>query len=121
MDRLRITVITGVIIVRASTTYVVPFGASFEERTTNTVTIALITVPIVHHCSRAWTTLFLAGWLSATSIRNRGAPEYLRGRLIRLGAPIAIYLVVLGPGADYVGARAMGTAQSPPSSSCMDA
>ena len=113
MDRLRITVITGVIIMHASTTYVVPVGASYEERTTNTVTIALITVPMVTALLFGLGPLFLlAGWLSATSIRNHGASRYLRGRLIRLGAPIAIYVLVLGPSADYLGARATGTAGS---------
>ena len=113
MDRLRITVVTGVIIMHASTTYVVPVGASYEERTTNTVTIALITVPMVAALLFGLGPLFLlAGWLSATSIRNQGATKYLSGRLVRLGAPITIYVLVIGPGADYLGARAMGTAHS---------
>jgi glucans biosynthesis protein C len=113
MDRLRITVITGVIIMHASTIYVVPVGASYEERTTNAVSIAVITVPMVTALLFGLGPLFLlAGWLSAISIRNHGATKYPRGRLIRLGAPIAIYVLVLGPGADYLGARAMGTAPS---------
>ena len=64
----------------ASTTYVVPVGASYEERTTNTVTIALITVPMVTALLFGLGPLFLlAGWLSATSIRNHGADQISAG------------------------------------------
>ena len=109
IDRLRITVITGVIIMHASTTYVVAVGASYVERTTNPVTIAVVTVPMVTALLFGLGPLFVvAGWLSASSVRKHGATSYLRSRLLRLGVPIAVYLLVLGPAADYLGARAMG-------------
>ena len=113
IDRLRITVITGVIMMHASTTYVVAVGASYVERTTNPVTIAVVTVPMVAALLFGLGPLFLvAGWLSASSVRKHGATSYLRSRIVRLGVPIAVYLLVLGPAADYLGARAMGTAHS---------
>lgn len=48
--------------------------------------------------------LFLvAGWFSARSLARKGAGAFARTRLLRLGAPLIVFIFVINPLASYLG------------------
>jgi peptidoglycan/LPS O-acetylase OafA/YrhL len=50
--------------------------------------------------------LFLvAGWLSHRSLDRHGPGAFARSRLVRLGVPLVLYILVVQPLADYLGNR----------------
>jgi peptidoglycan/LPS O-acetylase OafA/YrhL len=50
----------------------------------------------------------VGGWLASVSLARHGPGHFLRSRLLRLGVPVLVYLVLIDPVADYLGARAEG-------------
>ena len=69
--------------------------------------------------SKAWVTAFfpasvislfalgplflVAGWFSARSLAHKGAGAFARTRLLRLGVPLIIFILVINPLASYLG------------------
>jgi len=69
--------------------------------------------------SKAWVTVFfpasvislfalgplflVAGWFSARSLAHKGAGAFARTRLLRLGAPLIVFIFVINPLASYLG------------------
>ena len=45
----------------------------------------------------------LAGWFSPRSVAHRGVGGFARSRLLRLGVPLAAFMLLIQPLADYVG------------------
>jgi hypothetical protein len=45
----------------------------------------------------------LAGWFSARSVTRRGPAGFARSRLIRLGVPLVLFVVIIQPLTDYIG------------------
>jgi glucans biosynthesis protein C len=110
MDNLRVAVIAGVIVVHASTAYILRIDWYYEERTANPWSEAVLAVAVLPVALFAMAALFLvAGLLSARSLARRGPAGFARGRLVRLGIPLALFIGVLGPVTSLIGARAEGS------------
>jgi surface polysaccharide O-acyltransferase-like enzyme len=74
--------------------------------------------------SKAWVTVFfpasvislfalgplflVAGWFSARSLAHKGAGAFARTRLLRLGAPLIVFIFVINPLASYLGGLGRG-------------
>jgi hypothetical protein len=106
VDSLRVAVIAGVIVVHTATAYVIDLAGWYydDELTTSAVWSAVLTVPAFFGAVFALGPLFLvAGWFSARSIDRRGPADFARSRLLRLGLPLVVFIVLVHPLTDYVG------------------
>ncbi|HET9649351.1 MAG TPA: acyltransferase [Microlunatus sp.] len=111
MDRLRLFIIIGVIAVHAAASYVVQVGWYVEQRSAGPVAVLVFSVPVYAGLIFGLAPLFfLSGWWSAESIRRHGAARYLGRRMVRLGLPLAAYVVLIGPLAAWLGSRVAGVA-----------
>ena len=58
--------------------------------------------------------LFLvAGWFSARSLARRGPGGFVRSRLLRLGVPLAVFVLLIDPLTAFVGSRGKGDLTAP--------
>ncbi|HEU4513892.1 MAG TPA: acyltransferase [Nocardioidaceae bacterium] len=113
MDNLRIVLISGVIVAHAATAYVVDVGWYYEERTTSEVSETLFSFPVfLGGIFGLSPLLVMAGWLSVSSLRRRGASRFVRARLVRLGIPLVLFAVLVDPLADWLGGTAAGETRS---------
>lgn len=106
VDSLRVLVITGVIVVHTATAYVVDIAGWYydDERTESDVWSTLVTIPVFFGALFALGPLFvLAGWFAARSMVRRAPAGFARSRLLRLGLPIVLFVLVIQPLSDYVG------------------
>jgi glucans biosynthesis protein C len=106
VDNLRVLVIAGVIVVHTATGYVLDIAGWFydDERTTSGAWSALLTIPAGFGALFALGPLFLvAGWFSARSLARRGSSGFVRSRLVRLGVPLLVFVLVVEPLTDYLG------------------
>jgi len=109
MDNLRITAITGVIVLHAATAYILDIDWYYQERTTSALTPALLALPALLGALFGLGPLFLlAGLLSAASLGRKGPDGFARGRLVRLGLPLLLFVVLVDPLTDYLGSLAEG-------------
>jgi glucan biosynthesis protein C len=64
----------------------------------------LLSGPAVIGAMFALGPLFLvAGWFSARSLARRGPGGFVRSRLLRLGVPLLVYVLLINPLTDYLG------------------
>ncbi|GAA2094777.1 acyltransferase [Microlunatus panaciterrae] len=113
IDRLRVTVIAGVVVVHAASAYVVDVDWYYEERTTSAVSTLVLSFPVLLASIYGLAPLFLAaGWLTGSSVQRHGPAAFVRSRLLRLGLPLACYLLLIDPVTDYVGGLAQGETRS---------
>ena len=113
IDRLRVVVIAGVIVAHTATAYVVDTPWYYEERTTSPVTPVVFGFPTYLAAVYGLGPLFLvAGLLAVTSLARHGPAGFTRSRLLRLGVPAAVYLLLLDPLTRWWGARAQGDHRS---------
>ena len=106
VDNVRVLVIAGVIVVHTATGYIVDIAGWYydDERTTSEFWSTLVTIPAFFGAVFALGPLFLlAGWFSARSIARRGPAGFAGSRLLRLGVPIVVYVLVIQPLTDYLG------------------
>jgi surface polysaccharide O-acyltransferase-like enzyme len=105
VDNLRVLVVAGVIVVHTATGYITGVADwYYDEIGTPTVWSTVLTFPAVAGGLFGLGPLFfLAGWLSPPSVARRGAGGFVRSRLLRLGAPLVAFMLVVHPLADYVG------------------
>jgi glucan biosynthesis protein C len=109
IDRLRVAVIAGVIVVHTCTAYVVTTPWYYQERSTSTVTPMILNPPVQLIAAYGLSPLFLvAGLLSASSLARRGPRGFATARLIRLGVPAMVYLLLVDPFVRWWGADAAG-------------
>lgn len=109
IDKLRITVIAGVIVFHTATAYVVNVPWYYEQRTTSAVSRMAFSFPMFLAAVFGLGPLFVVGgWLASVSLARHGSGNFLRSRLLRLGIPVLVYLVLINPAAGYLGARAEG-------------
>ena len=104
-DNLRVAVIAGVIVVHTATAYVVDIPWYYDdERTTSGLWPMLLSPLVLMGALFALGPLFLvAGWFSARSLAHRGPGGFARSRLLRLGVPLLVYVVLINPLTDYLG------------------
>jgi peptidoglycan/LPS O-acetylase OafA/YrhL len=106
VDNLRVAAITGVIVVHTATAYVTDFADWYydDELHPTTAGFALFAVPALMGGIFGLGPLFwLAGWFSVPSLRHRGPGGFALTRLVRLGVPLAVFVLVINPLADLVG------------------
>ncbi len=113
IDRLRVSVIAAVIAVHTATAYVVPIPWYYQERTTSTLTPVLLGWPVVLLAAFGLSPLFLvAGMLAADSLARRGPAGFAAARLLRLGVPAVLYVLVVDPLIRWWVARTEGESRS---------
>jgi hypothetical protein len=106
VDSVRVVLIAGVIVVHAATAYLVDIAGWYydDELTTSEPWSTLVTIPAFFGAVFALGPLFLlAGWFSAGSIGRRGPGGFARSRLLRLGVPLVVFVLLIQPLSDYVG------------------
>jgi fucose 4-O-acetylase-like acetyltransferase len=105
VDNLRVLVIAGVIVAHAATAYVVDVPWYYdEERTTSKVWPVLLSFPVITGALFVLGPLFLlAGWYAARSLARRGPAGFACSRLLRLGVPLLVFVLLINPLADYLG------------------
>ncbi len=109
MDNLRVAVIAGVIVTHVAATYAVPMPWYYEERTAGEVTVTLVSALLGPPVLFAMAMLFLvAGMLSPSSLRRRGPRSFIVERIVRLGVPLALTVVLIVPATALVGELAEG-------------
>jgi peptidoglycan/LPS O-acetylase OafA/YrhL len=109
MDTLRVTAIAGVIVMHAATAYILDIDWYYQERTTSALTPTLVAFPALLAGLFGLGPLFLlGGLLSAGSLGRKGPGGFARGRLLRLGLPLLVFVVLIDPLTDYLGALAEG-------------
>ena len=108
VDNLRILVIALVIIVHTATGYVTDIAGWYydDELTTSNFWSSIIGPLAGLGAFFALGPLFvLAGWFSTRSVAHHGPAGFARSRLIRLGVPLMLFVVVVQPLTDYIGNR----------------
>ena len=109
MDNLRVAVIVGVIVTHVAAAYVLDSDWYYEERTSHAATEAIVAAVILPASLFAMGVLFLvAGWLAHRSLVRKGARPFVLGRLVRLGVPLAIFTLLVGPLTSVIGGWAAG-------------
>jgi len=105
VDNLRVTLIAGVIVVHTATAYVVDVPWYYDdERTSSQAWTVLLGFPVFAGGVFGLGALFfVAGWFSVGSLERRGPSGFARSRLLRLGAPLLVFVLLLQPLTDYVG------------------
>jgi peptidoglycan/LPS O-acetylase OafA/YrhL len=106
VDNLRVAAITGVIIVHTATAYLTDFADWFydDELEPSGVGFAVFAVPALLGGIFGLGPLFwLAGWFSVPSLRRRGPLRFALTRLVRLGLPLAVFVALVNPAADFLG------------------
>jgi glucans biosynthesis protein C len=113
-DNLRVLVIAAVVVFHTATAYLGGSDWYYMDRTTSKLwsTVAL---PAGIISAFALGPLFLvAGWFSARSLAHKGTGAFARTRLLRLGVPLIVFIVVINPLAVYLGSRGQGLHPSLP-------
>lgn len=112
IDNLKIATIAGVVVFHAATAYITDVaGWYYEERTTSQLSAWLVGAPGVVLALFLLGPLFLLGGaLAASSLARSGTRRFIRSRLVRLGVPLLLFVVVIDPLADLVGHTAQGLA-----------
>lgn len=107
VDNLRVLVVAGVIVVHTATGYLTGIADwYYDERTTSDLWSTLLAFPIVAGALFGLGPLFLlAGWFSPSSLDRRGPAGYARSRIVRLGIPLLVFVLLIQPAADYIGSR----------------
>jgi glucans biosynthesis protein C len=109
MDNLRITIIVGMILTHVGTTYVIDIGWYYEERTAHVVTQALFWALLGVGGLFGMGLLFLvAGLVTPASLERKGPGRFARGRLLRLGVPLVVFVAVADLLLDFAGYRGEG-------------
>jgi peptidoglycan/LPS O-acetylase OafA/YrhL len=108
VDTLRVVLISGVIVVHTATAYVTDFAGYYydDERVTNNAVSIAFALPALMGGVFGLGPLFVvAGWFSVRSLARRGLAGFVGSRLVRLGVPLVVFLLVVNPLADYLGSR----------------
>jgi glucan biosynthesis protein C len=109
VDNLRVAVIVGVIAAHVSTAYVLDIDWYYEERTARAVSESVFSVIFGTGLLFGMGLLFLvAGLYTAPSFERKGARNFALGRVMRLGLPLLVFVLVFDPLTDFIGYRGMG-------------
>lgn len=106
VDTLRVVLISGVIVVHTATAYVTDFAGYYydDERVTNDLVSMAFALPALLGAVYGLGPLFVvAGWFSVRSLVRHGPAGFVGTRLLRLGVPLVLFVVVVNPLADYLG------------------
>jgi hypothetical protein len=115
VDNLKITVVAGVVVAHAATAYILDIDWYYDiERTTSRLWEPLLGLPVLLGAVFGLGPLFLLGGVfAARSLARRGAGRFVRARLVRLGVPLALFVVVIDPLTDYLSDLPEGMGRRP--------
>jgi hypothetical protein len=98
VDNLKVAVIAGVVVVHAAMAYLIEADWYYTERTTSQLWPVLVGLPGLLGGVFALGPLFLLGGVfAAASLAAKGPGRFVHGRLLRLGVPLLLYVVVINP------------------------
>jgi fucose 4-O-acetylase-like acetyltransferase len=106
VDTLRVALIAGVIVVHTATGYVTDIVGWYYDDELEPSTLAAIAfaLPILLGAIFGLGPLFLvAGWFSVGSLDRHAPTGFLASRLVRLGIPLLLTVLLITPLADLVG------------------
>lgn len=106
VDTLRVLLISGVIVVHTATGYVTDFAGYYydDERVTDSgLSIAFALPALLGGIFGLGPLFVVAGWFSVPSLARRGAAGFVGNRLLRLGVPLVVFVLLVNPLADYLG------------------
>jgi peptidoglycan/LPS O-acetylase OafA/YrhL len=107
VDTLRIVVITGVVVMHTTTAYLGGADWFYTERTTSTFwSKGPVLVASVGALFGLAPLFLVAGLLSARSLARKGRASFVRGRLLRLGVPLVVFIYLIDPLSAWVGGLA---------------
>jgi len=107
VDNLRVVLIAGVIVVHTATAYVVDIPWYYDdERAASGLWAMVIGLPTLLAGAFGLGPLFLvAGVFSARSVARRGPVGFTLSRLVRLGVPLLVFVLLIQPMTDWIGNR----------------
>jgi hypothetical protein len=109
VDNLKVAVIAGVVVVHAAMAYLIDADWYYMERTSSELWGALVGLPGLLGGVFVLGPLFLLGGVfAAASLARKGPGRFTSGRLLRLGVPLVLYVIVVNPLANYLGDLAQG-------------
>jgi glucan biosynthesis protein C len=109
VDNLRVAVIVGVIAAHVSTAYILDIDWYYEERTARAASEAAFTAIFGTGLLFGMGLLFLvAGLYTPPSLARKGPRSFALGRVMRLGLPLVVFVLVFDPLTDFIGYRGMG-------------
>jgi hypothetical protein len=106
VDTLRVVLISGVIVVHTATGYVADFAGFYyeDERVTSSVLSIAFALPALMGAIFGLGPLFVvAGWFSVRSLARRGPAAFVGSRLLRLGVPQLLFVLLVHPLANTLG------------------
>jgi Acyltransferase family len=108
IDNLRIAVIVGVIGAHVATAYILDIDWYYEERTPTALSEAVLSAVFGTGLLFGMGLLFLvAGLYTPPSFARKGPRSFALGRLMRLGLPLVVFMIVFEPVTDFIGYRGM--------------
>jgi peptidoglycan/LPS O-acetylase OafA/YrhL len=103
IDNLRWSAISMVVVMHAAVTYS-PFGSWYvreHPRLGLAGAVAFGTYQSFQHAVSMGLLFGIAGYFAASALARRGAGSFLRERAFRLGLPLLLYILVIGPVTQY--------------------
>ena len=103
VDNLRWSAISMVVVIHAAVTYS-HFGSWYvydSDGTSRAARIAFATYQSFQHAVAMGLLFGIAGFFARASIARKGPVGFLRERLFRLGLPLLLYVMLIGPLTDY--------------------
>ncbi|HEY1343999.1 MAG TPA: acyltransferase family protein, partial [Streptosporangiaceae bacterium] len=107
-DNLRVLVIAAVVVFHTATAYLGGSDWYYMDRTTSKLWPAVAWLAGIISAFALGPLFLVAGWFSARSLAHQGAGGFARTRLLRLGVPLIVFIVVINPLAGYLGSRGQG-------------
>jgi acyltransferase-like protein len=107
-DHLRVLVISAVVVWHTCTAYLAGSDWYYMERTTSTFWAAVAFPASIIAIFALGPLYLVAGWFSARSLAHHGTGAFARTRLLRLGAPLIVFIVLIDPLARYLGDLGQG-------------
>jgi glucan biosynthesis protein C len=103
IDNLRIVLICGVLVQHLAVTYGALGDWDYRDPSTNLLTGILLTIPNAIGMATGMGVFFLiSAYFTPGSYDRKGAPSFLRDRLVRLGIPLLLYDLLLQPLVVYI-------------------
>lgn len=110
VDNLRILLISMVLVVHLDDTYGAVGSWYYHDPATNMLTGVLLSIPNAFGMASGMGLFFLlAGYFTPGSYDRKGSRSFLRDRLVRLGIPVLIYVLLLDPLVVYIASGLHGS------------
>lgn len=101
LDNLRVLLISLIVLLHLAITYGAPGGWYFYEVDNRSLGLGSLIPFIMYNATVQAFALgffyFISGYFTAASLERKGLRKFLSDRLIRLGIPLAVYMLVINP------------------------